>query len=205
MVLGHHIIIGAHGFWLPNDPRGSWSDFVGWYELRRYGPATKTTERRSVAYDEHDHRLRLAAKKAMKYPAVEFTGIQARFHRSGFRRIRQKVGPDRLGVHILPDHLHMVTCRHRLTAEKLAIQLKGEATERLIADGIHPFQNIRENQGRVPKCFGRGEWKVYLNSVEDILRAIKYVEDNPIKEGKKRQNWPFVSKFDARTLGLGII
>ena len=28
-VLVAHVIITAYGFWLPNDPRGSWSDFVG--------------------------------------------------------------------------------------------------------------------------------------------------------------------------------
>src|ERR1700680_1345456 len=34
-VLVAHVIITAHGFWLPNDPRGSWSDFVGAWELSR--------------------------------------------------------------------------------------------------------------------------------------------------------------------------
>jgi hypothetical protein len=29
MILAFHAIFGAYGFWLPNDPRGSWSDFVG--------------------------------------------------------------------------------------------------------------------------------------------------------------------------------
>ena len=29
MILGFHVVFGAYGFWLPNDPRGSWSDFVG--------------------------------------------------------------------------------------------------------------------------------------------------------------------------------
>jgi len=29
MVIGFHVILTAYGFWLPNDPRGSWSEFVG--------------------------------------------------------------------------------------------------------------------------------------------------------------------------------
>jgi len=29
MVRGYHVIFGMYGFWLPNDPRGSWSDYVG--------------------------------------------------------------------------------------------------------------------------------------------------------------------------------
>jgi glycerophosphoryl diester phosphodiesterase len=39
--------------------------------LLRYGTATKTDERRSVARREHDRKARLAAKRALKYPAVQ--------------------------------------------------------------------------------------------------------------------------------------
>src|SRR5271168_1526378 len=78
MVFGYHVVFSAYGFWLPNDPRGSWSDFVGSWELFRQGPATKTTETRSLAHIEHDRAQRLAAKKTLKYPPVEFTGVQAR-------------------------------------------------------------------------------------------------------------------------------
>ena len=75
MILEYHTIFGAYGFWLPNDPRGSWSDFVGSYELRRYGPPTKTTETCSLASRDHDRSQRLAAKQTLKHPPVEFTGI----------------------------------------------------------------------------------------------------------------------------------
>ena len=37
MVLASHVIIGMYGFWLPNDERGSWSDFVGSWEVLRFG------------------------------------------------------------------------------------------------------------------------------------------------------------------------
>ena len=46
------------------------------------------------------------------------------------------------------------------------------------------------------KCFARGEWKAFLDTPEDILRAIAYVENNPIKEGLKPQKWPFVMPFN---------
>src|SRR5689334_5419414 len=58
MVLAYHVIFGTYGFWLPNDPRGSWSDFVRSWELLRYGPATHVHTRRSTAYDPHDQALR---------------------------------------------------------------------------------------------------------------------------------------------------
>ena len=65
MVLAYHSIFCARGFWLPNDPRGSGSDYVRCYELYAFGPATKTTERHSVAHRHHDRQKRLAAKQAL--------------------------------------------------------------------------------------------------------------------------------------------
>ena len=90
LVIAYHLIWTANGWWLPNDPRGSWSDFVGSWELLRYGPATTTSETRSLAHIEHDRALRLAAKKALKHPAVEFTGIQARAIGEGFANYCKK-------------------------------------------------------------------------------------------------------------------
>ena len=79
MVIGSHVIFSTYGFWLPNDPRGSWSEFVGAWELfRAGGPATKTTERRSLARDPHDRARRLATKQALQRPPVTFTGLSMR-------------------------------------------------------------------------------------------------------------------------------
>jgi hypothetical protein len=57
-VLAAHIILTVYGFWLPNDPRGSWSDFVAAWELLRFGKATKVDTRQSVAHVQHDQNLR---------------------------------------------------------------------------------------------------------------------------------------------------
>jgi REP element-mobilizing transposase RayT len=195
MVLGSHVIFGAHGFWLPNDPRGSWSVFVGAWELFRYGPAAKTSERRSVAHRTHDIAARMAAKTALKRAAVQFSGIQARAVGRGFADYACRSGLDVLACAILPDHVHLVLARHRLKAEQLVIQLKSAATRHLVSEGIHPFQHMPAKNGAAPKCFGRGEWKVFLNNEEAILRAIRYVNANPQKEGLPRQRWSFVRAY----------
>ncbi len=196
MVLGYHLIMGTYGFWLANDPRGSWSDFVGSRELFHYGPATKTEERVSLARRAHDASLRKAAKQALQRPPVHFTGLQARSVGMGFGN---SIRGGRLMVwacSILPDHVHLVIARGRYTIEIIANLLKGAATKQLVADGLHPFQHLLNEHGRVPHCWVRGHWKVYLNSLEDILRAIAYVESNPLKEGKRKQRWSFVTPFD---------
>src|SRR6185437_15990785 len=108
MIVGYHVIFSTYGFWLPNDPRGSWSDFVGSWELFRYGPATKTTETRSLAHREHDQARRKAAKSELKYPPVRFTGLQARAVARGFARYVERTGLPVWACAILRDHVHLV-------------------------------------------------------------------------------------------------
>jgi len=181
-----------YGFWLPNDPRGSWSDFVGSWELFRYGPANKTTARRSVAYRPHDRVSRVAAKKALKYPAVVLNGLQARAVGQGFADYFQTSACPVWACAILPDHVHLVVGRPGMDVEQLLIQLKGAATESLKASKLHPFGKIKDHRGRTSKCFARGQWKVFLDP-PDVPRAVRYVTENPLKEGKPRQHWTFVS------------
>src|SRR5581483_11392251 len=61
MILAFHSIFSMYGFWLPNDPRGSGSDYIASWELFRFGPATKTNSRRSVAGVPHDVAKRFQA------------------------------------------------------------------------------------------------------------------------------------------------
>lgn len=196
-MLGYHVNFGAYGHWLPNDPRGSLSDFVGSRELFGFGPATKTTETRSVARRPHDRALRLAAKTALKYPPVKLSGIQARAVGRGFARYVERSGLVVWACAILPDHVHLVLGRHRLPVEQIVIRLKGDATCSLIEEGTHPFGHIKKKNGRPPKCFAEGGWKVYLNMPEDVVRSIRYVENNPVKEGKPLQAWGFVSHYQG--------
>ncbi len=187
MVRGYHIIFSAYGFWLPNDPRGSWSDFVGSWELfLAAGKATKTDERRSVAARTHDREARLAAKESLTRPAVKFNGAQARAVGRGFGEYVAKSGLPIRACSIMPEHVHLVTGPFRLSVESVVIQLKGAATKQLIGEKIHPFDGNE-------KCWTRGEWKVFLFQEGDVARAIRYVEQNPVKDGKPAQNWPFVT------------
>src|SRR6478672_7266993 len=91
-VLAYHIIITPYGFWLPNDARGSWSDFVGAWELLKFGRATKVTTHRSLAQMPHDREKRLSAKQSLKYPAVRFTAKHIQSIAKGFARAAGEAG-----------------------------------------------------------------------------------------------------------------
>jgi REP element-mobilizing transposase RayT len=195
MVYASHVIFCAYGFWLPNDPRGSWSDFVGSWELYRYGTATKIDTRESLAAAKHNRNERLAAKTALKYPAVSFSDAQVAAIAAGFAESLAKGNVTCWACSILAEHVHMVLARHQSKVETVVNFLKGAATRKLISAGLHPFGAYQDADGAVPRCWAENQWKVFLDGRTDIERAIPYVENNPQKEGRPRQRWPFVQQF----------
>jgi REP element-mobilizing transposase RayT len=130
---------------------------------------------------------------------VRFTGLQARAVGRGFARYVGRSGLAVWGCAILPDHVHLVVEPPGMKIEQLAIQLKGSASRQLELERIHPLIAYREPGQRIPQCWVRGQWKVYLD-VDDIPRAIAYVENNPVKDGKPRQHWSFVSPYEPPSL-----
>lgn len=185
MVRGYHLILSCYGFWLPNDPRGSWSTEVRRYELLRFGPATKVSVRHSVAGVKHDYALRAAAKAALKFPPVKFNGLQARTVVRGFAEVCDM---NHYIVHacaIMPDHVHLVVARHSHTIEQITRRLKAKGTQLL----------NKENLGVDHSPWARGEWKVFLDTPCDIRRAIRYVDRNPTEARMKRQSWRFVTPY----------
>lgn len=198
MVRAYHLIISAYGFWLPNDPRGSWSDWIRKWKLLRFGPPTKTKSRRSVAGREHDVATRMAAKEVLEFPPVAFSGQQALAVAEGFAEACRKSEFVVWACAVLPEHVHLVIARHRLRIEQISNLLKGQASKSLLSKSLHPFGEHRdEKTGKTPSCWSRGQWKVFLNEDRDIRRAIEYVVHNPVKEGKREQRWSFVTPFEG--------
>ena len=192
MIIADHIIFTAYGFWLPNDPRGSWSEFVrSWDLLLAAGNATTTEQRRSVASRAHDPETRRAGKRALRYAPVRFDGHQAISIAAGFAKAIAESDYSVYACAILPDHAHLVVARHARDPKRIAGHLKARATQALAEDRRHPFQDALEP----PSPWARKCWKVFLDTHDDVERAIRYVEKNPEKMGFRRQRWGFVTGF----------
>jgi REP element-mobilizing transposase RayT len=192
MILAFHVIFGTYGFWLPNDPRGSWSDFVASWDLFRFGPATKVDTTRSVAAIPHDQARRLAAKEALTFPPVQFTGQQALTVANGFKQAVAESGYRIHACAILPEHVHLVIGWHARQITRILGHLKAKATHALHTDGPWPSDTR--------PVWAEGSWKVYLTDRESVRRAIAYVENNPSREAKPRQHWSFVAPFTDGSL-----
>jgi REP element-mobilizing transposase RayT len=199
MIIAYHVILSAYGFWLPNDPRGSWSVFCAAWELFRYGgKATKVETTESVAHVAHDRAKRLATKRRLKYPPVRWNGLQARGIARGFA---QAIGESRYNVlacAILEDHAHLVMTRTDRPLGQVVGHLKARATQQLREEGIHPFEPFADPNGAVPTMWAGKYWKVFIDNEAHFDAAIAYVDDNPIKERKKRQEWVFVEEARER-------
>jgi REP element-mobilizing transposase RayT len=189
MILAYHSIFGMYGFWLPNDPRGSGSDYMASWELFRYGPATKTDSRQSVAHRPLPPDWQREAKTALQHPPVSVTGRQALSISGGFATAMAE-GPYRVyACAILPEHVHLVIGASARRIRAVVGHFRSRATRTLrqqqLWDDDRPL-------------WGAHGWNVYLESIVAVERAIRYVAGNPLKEGKKRQNWSFVVPFEPR-------
>src|SRR5262249_3068598 len=140
--LAYHAVCCTYGFWLPNDPRGSWSSVVRAPNLRAFGPATGGGHRRSVAGVAHDIRVRRQAKGALKSPPVVFDVSQALSVAPGFAEMVAISGYVIHACSILPCHVHLVIRRHHYANKQVIRLLRQKATAHLLADGRHPFAHL---------------------------------------------------------------
>jgi hypothetical protein len=197
-VLGFHFVISAYGFWLPNDPRGSWSSTVRQWRLVRFGPATKVSTTRSLANVAHDRTTRTAARSAMKYPPVRFDGPAAGAIGAGLRRASLEAGYSVHALAVLPEHFHLVMGWHDKPIDRIAAHLKVRATGELTRRGLNPMQRFARPDGRMPSPWARNYWCPYITSARQMRIAIRYVQRNPLREGKPVQRWRFVQPFQTR-------
>lgn len=182
MILAFHAIWSAYGFWLPNEPRGSWSDFVASWELFRYGPATKVDTRRSIAKAPYDRSLKRDMQQRLRHPPVVFTGEQAKVIGTAF-------GDTPYTLHalaVMPDHVHAVIAHTPRDIRRMVGHLKGEATRAMRRLGWFTDRTPWVEHG----------WNVYLDTDHAVERAVGYVAGNPTREGLRPQRWSCVVPYD---------
>src|SRR3990172_1751119 len=161
MAIAYHVVFGCYGFWLPNDPRGSWSKHVYSRQLQAFGEATTVHTSDSVAHVPHDHAKRLAAKSALMYPAVRLSMRQVEATARGFAQASSEADTRVYACAIMPDHVHLVIGERGQDMDNLVGRFKSRATKQLQAEEIHPL-----NGKHTP--WARSYWKVYLDDDEDV-------------------------------------
>jgi REP element-mobilizing transposase RayT len=197
-ILAFELISANYGFWLPNDERGSCSDFVRSDALTKFGPANPVSHRRSVAWKPFDIEMRELAQASLKYDPVVFNEEQILAVGRGMGSEIKRYGGVIHAAAIMPRHTHLVVGPPRYDIRRFSGRLKGAATKQLIAEGIHPLANFPNEDGSLPSPWSVKPWVVYLFSNDDVVRANDYTVQNLVKARRPPQYWKFITEYAGR-------
>ncbi len=186
-VLAHHLIWTTYGTWLPNDLRGSGSHEVYAPKLIALGDAH--LDRRKIQPRRSDvKRFYEVAEPKLQFPTIRFDSVQIHDIADAFADVIKKYTYTCYACAIMPDHVHLVIRKHRHRGEEMIerFQQHSRVASSLVDQSMmeHPI-------------WTSGGWDRFLNSPAAIRGRIRYVENNPEKEGLPRQAWPFVVKYDG--------
>ena len=191
MIHAYHATFGTYGSWLPNDPRGSATKFVGGDALYTIGGRSDRSKR--FAFEQLDapnQRRQQLLKTQLVRSSVVLSDEQILTIASATEQFVTEHHLQVLATAILPCHVHMVFARCGRKSENIIDALKRYTHNCIVEKGIQPINCTMEKS-----IWADGRWIVYLDKEQAIESAIAYVINNPIEEGRPLQNWPFVVPF----------
>jgi hypothetical protein len=154
MIIAHHLIWTAYGWWLPNDPRGSMSLDIRVEELEPLGEmhyGRKAQQPRSAEL----RKFYGEAADLLKHPLLTFAEMDFPLLAKAFEEV---IGEQRYTCYacaIMPDHVHMLIRRHRDKAEMMIENFQTQSRNAVIEAGLRSITH--------PVWGGPG-WKVFQNS-----------------------------------------
>ena len=185
MIVGHHLIWTAYGWWLPNDPRGSSSHEIRVERIAALGELHHGRKRIQPS-SEDLRRFYADAQRALKHELLTFTEQDVGIIAGSIARVLRERRYTCYGCAIMPDHVHVLIRKHRDKAEQMVDSLQKATRDALIDAGR-----------RLPNhpVWGGPGWKVFLDTRESMVRVVKYIRENPLKIGLPEQRWDFVQPY----------
>ena len=193
IVIAHHLVWTAYGWWLPNDPRGSMSRTIRNDVIAELGELHFGRKRVQPASAEI-RSFFAHAREVLKHPLLEFSRAEIAVVGQAFAEAVSRNRYTCYACAVLPDHVHVLIRKHRQQAEEMIAALQEAARLRLQRD-------VARFAGQ-PVWGGPG-WKVFQDRPDDIRGTIRYVDANPGKYGLSPQGWQFVKAYDGWPLHPG--
>ena len=137
VVIAHHLIWTAYGYWLPNDPRGSMSktiacDVIAELGELHYGRKQVQPSAREIK------EFRDQARGVLKYPLLDFRVQDFPIIADALAEAIREHNYTCYACAIMPDHVHALIRKHKHQAEDMLENLTGRqplaASQRRIAD-----------------------------------------------------------------------
>ncbi|MGQ0635515.1 MAG: hypothetical protein ACT4QC_12945 [Planctomycetaceae bacterium] len=186
IVIGHHLILHGYGHWLPNDPRGSGSRAVHEEKLAELGPIH--FGRKKVQPPRKELReFHRAAAPLLSYDLLWFDAAKRQALAVSIEQTVSKNGYTVWACAVMRNHIHLCVRRHRDDALTMWCQFAN-----LTRSGLRLFAEVPATH----PVWSDRPYKVFLYSSDDVRRVIRYIEDNPGKEGLPAQQHPFVTPYN---------
>ena len=193
LVIAHHLLSTAYGWWLPNDPRGSCSTCIASNVIAELGELHYGRKKLQPA-GWGIRKYYREAEKSLRYPLLTFNAGDVQIIARAFADVIARERYTCYACAIMPDHVHVANRKHKHTAEEMIRNFQDASRTALRAAGQrtpdHPV-------------WAQGGWKVFLDSPDDIRRTIGYIERNPEKMRLPKQEWWFVTPYDGWPLHPG--
>ena len=192
MLIGHHLIMTAYGWWLPNDPRGSMSPDIRVERIDGLGDrhfGRKLVQPLSRELREFYSR----AEAELAHPLLVFDEDDLTEIAAAFAETIRERRYTCYAAALMPDHVHLLIRAHRDRAETMMAVLQEASRDRL---------KKCERRWPTHPVWGGPGWKVYQSSVRQVRQTIWYIEQNPVKIRRPRQYWGFVTAYDGWLPGI---
>ncbi len=192
IVIAHHLVWTAYGWWLPNDPRGSSSHYIASECIADLGELHQGRKRIQPAGWE----IRAFYEKArelLQFPLLTFDETHRHEIGAAFGSVIEAERYTCYACAVMPDHVHLLIRKHKHIAEEMIERLQHASRARL----VETHRTIDH-----PVWGGPG-WKVFLDHPDEVRRTIAYIEKNPLPLRLPKQQWPFVREYDGWPLHPG--
>jgi REP element-mobilizing transposase RayT len=194
MVVAYHLVWTGYGWWLPNDPRGSMSRTIRSDVIAELGElhfGRKKVQPASRVIREFYEQ----ARETLAFSLERFNDAQVALIADSFATVIRETPYTCYACAIMPDHVHILIRKHRDKAETMIARLQDASKQ------------VLRTLGKIPTghpVWGGPGWKVFLDSVDDVERTIRYIRRNPVPLGKPVQEWDFVKPYDGWLPGMGV-
>jgi REP element-mobilizing transposase RayT len=194
IVIAHHLIWTAYGWWLPNDPRGSGSTTIRKDVIAELGELHYS--RKVVQPSGQEIRqFQATAGNVLQDPRLTFDSAAVAEIALAFAEVIESERYTCYACAIMPDHVHILIRKHKHQAEEMMEILKEASRERLRKNILHFSEHRVWASG--------GGWKVFLDEPNEVRRTVTYILRNPLPLGMPEQRWPFVRVYDGWPLHPG--
>jgi len=134
LVIAHHLVWTAYGWWLPNDLRGSGSKIVRNPSLAQLGDLHYGRKRDQPRGQEigkfYDH-----VQQLLRHDLLTLTGNELAAAACGLAHTIAEQRYTCYACAIMPDHVHMILRKHKHTAEQMIENFQALSRERVVAEG----------------------------------------------------------------------